>query len=146
LFDDNYRHVPNRVGLNYGADVQVTAEVVDYKGVQELQPKAGRDVQILTPGSSANIPLVPVNQLKKPGQLVAIEGRITDVKGFSSGVNVFVFDETGNVRVPLFNNVKSYVPNADQLIPGTVIHVVGKTDFFGGMQVVPQLGYDVTIK
>ena len=146
LFSDNYKFVPGRVGLNYGADVQVTAEVVDYKGVQELQPKAGRDVQIITPGSTAEIPLTPINKLGKPGQLVAIEGRITEVKGFSAGTNLSVFDETGNVRVPLFNNVKSYVPNADQLVPGTIVRVVGKTDFFGGMQVVPQLGYDVTIK
>ena len=126
--------------------MQVTAEVADYKGVQELQPKAGRDVQILTPGSSAGIPVTMINKLSKPGQLVAIEGRITEVKGFSAGTNLSVFDETGNVRVPLFNNVKSYVPNADQLTPGTIIRVVGKTDYFGGMQVVPQLGYDVTIK
>ena len=135
-----------RAGLNYGADVQVTAEVADYKGVQELQPKSGRDVQILTPGSSAGIPVTAINQLTKPGLLVAIEGRITEVKGSSAGTNLFVFDETGNVRVTLWDNVKSYIPNADQLTPGTIVRVVGKTDYFGGMQVVPHLGYDVTIK
>jgi DNA/RNA endonuclease YhcR with UshA esterase domain len=146
LFSGDYKFVPQRAGLNYGADVQVTAEVADYKGVQELQPKSGRDVQILTPGSSAGIPVTAINQLTKPGLLVAIEGRITEVKGFSAGTNLFVFDETGNVRVTLWDNVKSYIPNADQLTPGTIVRVVGKTDYFGGMQVVPQLGYDVTTK
>ncbi len=146
LFSSNYKFVPNRVGLNYGADVQVTAEVVEFKGVQELQPKAGRDVQILTPGSSAGIPVTPINQLGKPGLLVAIEGTITEVKGFSAGTNLYVDDGTGNVRVTLFSNVQSFTPNADQLTPGATIRVVGKTDFFGSMQVVPQLGYDVTLK
>jgi RecJ-like exonuclease len=111
-----------------------------------LQPNAGRDVQILTPGSSAGIPLTTINQLGKPGLLVAIEGKITEVKGFSAGTNLFVDDGTGNVRVTLFSNVQGFIPNADQLTPGTLIRVVGKTDFFGSVQVVPQLGYDVTIK
>jgi DNA/RNA endonuclease YhcR with UshA esterase domain len=146
LFSDNYKFVPNRAGLNYGADVQVTADVAEFKGVQELQPKAGRDVQILTPGSSAGIPVTPINQLGKPGLLVAIEGKITEVKGFSAGTNLYVDDGTGNVRVTLFNNVQSFVPNADKLAPGATIRVAGKTDFFGGVEVVPQLGYDVTIK
>jgi DNA/RNA endonuclease YhcR with UshA esterase domain len=146
LFSSNYKFVPQRVGLNYDADVQVTGEVAEFKGVQELQPNAGRDVQILTPGSSAGIPLTTINQLGKPGLLVAIEGTITEVKGFSAGTNLFVDDGTGNVRVTLFSNVASFIPNADQLTPGTLIRVVGKTDFFGRVQVVPQLGYDVTIK
>jgi DNA/RNA endonuclease YhcR with UshA esterase domain len=146
LFSDDYKFVPKRAGLNYGADVQVTAEVAEFKGVLELQPKAGRDVQILTPGSSTGIPVTTINQLGKPGLLVAIEGKITDVNGFSAGTNLFVDDGTGNVRVTLFDNVKSYIPDADKLTPGAMIRVVGKTDFFGGVQVVPQLGYDVTIK
>jgi DNA/RNA endonuclease YhcR with UshA esterase domain len=146
LFSDNYKFVPQRAGLNYGADVQVTAEVADFKGVQELQPKSGREVQIITPGSSAGIPVTPINKLGKPGLLVAIEGKITDVKGFSAGTNLYVDDGTGNVRVTLFSNVQSFIPNADKLTPGATIRVVGKTDFFGGVQVVPQLGYDVTIK
>ena len=53
LFDSTYKFVPNRAGLNLGADVQVTAEVTEFRGVQELQPKSGRDVRIITPGSSA---------------------------------------------------------------------------------------------
>lgn len=82
----------------------------------------------------------------KPGLLVAIEGTITEVKGFSAGANLYVDDGTGNVRVTLFSNVQSFIPDADQLTPGATIRVVGKTDFFGSMQVVPQLGYDVTLK
>ena len=77
---------------------------------------------------------------------MAIEGRITDVKPFSSGLNVFVDDGTGNVRVTLFNNVLAYVPNRDGLVAGANVRVVGKTDFFGSMQVVPALGYDVSLK
>jgi len=146
LFDSTYKFVPNRAGLNLGADVQVTAEVTEFRGVQELQPKSGRDVRIITPGSSAAVPVTSINQLGKPGELVAIEGSITEVKGFSSGANVFVDDGTGNVRVTLFNNVLAYVPK-DRLVPGAAVRVYGKLGAFGGaLQIVPALGYDVIFK
>jgi DNA/RNA endonuclease YhcR with UshA esterase domain len=147
LFDSTYKFVPNRVGLNLGAEISVEAKVTEYQGVLELQPNSGRDVVIITPGSSANVPLTTVNQLLKSGQFVAIEGKITEVKPFSAGLYVSVDDGTGNVRVTLFNNVLAYVPNRDGLVAGANVRVVGKTDFkFGRMQVEPALGYDVTLK
>jgi DNA/RNA endonuclease YhcR with UshA esterase domain len=146
LFDNTYKFVPNRAGLNLGADVQVTAEVAEFQGVQELQPRSGRDVQIITPGSSAGVPVTKINQLGKPGELVAIEGTVTDVKGFSAGANVSVDDGTGNVRVTLFSNVLAYVPS-DRLVPGAAVRVYGKLGAFGGaLQIVPALGYDVIFK
>jgi DNA/RNA endonuclease YhcR with UshA esterase domain len=146
LFDGTYKFVPHRAGLNLGAEVQVTGEVTEYKGVLELQPNSGRDVQIITAGSSAGVPVTKINELGKPGELVAIEGTITDVKGFSSGANVFVDDGTGNVRVTLFNNVLAYVPQ-DRLAPGAAVRVYGKLGAFGGaLQLVPALGYDVIFK
>jgi RecJ-like exonuclease len=114
--------------------------------VLELQPKSGRDVQIITPGSSTSVPVTAINQLGKPGELVAIEGKITEVKGFSAGANVFVDDGTGNVRVTLFTNVMAYVPS-DRLVPGAAVRVYGKLGAFAGaLQLVPALGYDVVFK
>ncbi len=146
LFSDNYKFVPNRAGLNLGADVTVAAVVAEFKGVLELQPKSGRAVTINAPGSSASVPVKPINSLTKAGILAAIEGTITDVKGFSSGTNIFVDDGTGNVRVTVFSNVFEYVPNAAGLVIGAKVRVVGKTDFFGRLEIVPALGYDVTIQ
>ena len=146
LFSDTYRFVSNRAGLNLGAELSIVGEVTQFQGVLELQPHAGRDVTINTPGSSASVPLVTVNQLSKPGQLVAIEGRITEVRPFSSGQYLQVDDGTGNVRVTLFNNVLAFVPNKDSLVVGAQVRVVGKTEFFGRVQVSPALGYDVTVK
>jgi len=146
LFGDVYQHVPNRAGLNLGADVTLVVDIAEFQGVLELQPNSGRDVTITSPGSSASVPVVPINSLKKAGLFVAIEGTITDVTGFSSGKNVFVDDGTGNVRVTIFNNVLAYVPNAAGLVKGAKVRVVGKTDFFGSIEVVPALGYDVTLK
>ncbi len=146
LFNDTYKFVPNRAGLNLGADVQVVAKVAEYLGVRELQPDSGRDVQIIAPGSSMGVPVTKINQLGKPGQLVAIEGTITEITGFSAGQNVRVDDGTGTVRVPIFNNVLAYVPR-DRLVAGTAVRVYGKVGVFGrSLEIVPALGYDVIFK
>ena len=146
LWEDNYKFVPNRAGLNLGADVSVVAKISEFQGVLQLEPQSGRDVTILIPGSSAGVPLKPVNTLTKAGLLVAVEGTVTDVKGFSSGTYLYVDDGTGNIQVVLFNNVWSYVPHAASIAAGTRVRVVGVTDFFGKIQIKPQLGYDVTIQ
>ena len=146
LFGDTYKFVPNRAGLNLGADVQVAAKVAEFQGVRELQPDSGRDVQIITPGSSTGVPVTKINQLGKPGQLVAIEGTITEISSFSSGQNVRVDDGTGTVRVTLFNNVLAYVPR-DRLVAGAAVRVYGKLGAFGrSLEIVPALGYDVIFK
>ena len=126
LFDSTYKFVPNRAGLNLGADVQVTAEVTEFQGragiAAEFRPRCADHHA----GIVGGVPVTTINQLGKPGELVAIEGTITDVKGFSAGANVFVDDGTGNVRVTLFNNVLAYVPR-DRLVPGAAVRVYGKT-------------------
>ena len=62
LFESNYKFVPSRSGLNLGAEVSIEAEVAQFNGVLELQPKSGRDVVIVTPGSSTSVPLTTINQ------------------------------------------------------------------------------------
>jgi DNA/RNA endonuclease YhcR with UshA esterase domain len=145
LFNDTYKFVTGRSGLNLGADVSVAAEVQQFNGVLELQPQSGKDVSILAPGSSNGVAVRQVNTLKKTGEIVAIEGSITDIQDFSSGKNIFVDDGTSNVKVTLFNNILAYIPAA-KLVVGANVRVVGKTSFFGRIELDPQLGYDVIFK
>ena len=146
LYSDNYKFVPDRAGLNLGADVSVVAKVSVYKGVLQLEPQSGRDVTILAAGSNRSVPIAAINSLTKAGQLAAVEGTVTDVKGFSSGINLFVDDGTGNIKVTIFNNIWAFVPNAANIAKGAKVRVVGQTDFFRSMEIVPALGYDVTIQ
>ena len=148
LFDGRYREVPDRAGLNLGGEVVVTAEVVEFNGALELQPANGQDVIIVRPGSTAGIPISPINSLWPPeiGKRVAIEGDVLRVEGFSAGVSVFVNDGTGEMRVVMFNNVLEFVPEAPALQAGARVRVVGRMDEFNGAaELVPSLGYDVVI-
>ena len=74
--------VPNYVELNTGGEVQVTAQVAQVEGVLQLQPRRGKDVSILAPGSSAGIPISAIDTLGdlNVGIVVAVEGSIIEVQ------------------------------------------------------------------
>ncbi|MGH2593474.1 MAG: OB-fold nucleic acid binding domain-containing protein, partial [Anaerolineae bacterium] len=148
LFDGRYREVADRAALNLGAQVAVAATVVEFDGKLELQPESGGDVIIEQPGSSSIVKTRAINTLSSAdiGTLTAIVGDVLRVEGFSSGVSVFVNDGTGELRVVIFNNVLNYAPNAPSLQAGAKVRVAGRIDEFNGvLELVPALGYDVTI-
>jgi DNA/RNA endonuclease YhcR with UshA esterase domain len=148
LFDGRYREVPNQAGLNLGAQVQVEAVVVEFNGKLELQPASGEDLRIEQAGSSSIVKTRAINTLSSAdiGTLTAVVGDVLRVEGFSAGVSVFVNDGSGELRVVIFSNVLNYVPNAPSLQAGARVRVVGRIDEFGGaLELVPALGYDVTI-
>ncbi len=148
LFDGRYREVADRAALNLGAQVTVKAIVAEFSGSLELQPVSGGDVVVERPGSSSIVKTRAINTLSGAdiGTLTAIVGDVLRVEGFSSGVSVFVNDGTGELRVVIFNNVLNYVPNAPSLQAGATVRLVGRIDEFRGvLELVPALGYDVTI-
>ena len=148
LFDGRYREVADRAALNLGAQVTVQAIVAEFSGNLELQPASGGEVIVERPGSSSIVKTRAINTLSGAdiGALTAIVGDVLRVEGFSSGVSVFVNDGTGELRVVIFSNVLSYVPNAPSLQAGAKARVVGRIDEFRGvLELVPALGYDVTI-
>ncbi|HEY4691476.1 MAG TPA: OB-fold nucleic acid binding domain-containing protein [Anaerolineae bacterium] len=148
LFDGRYREVSDRAALNLGAQVRVKALVAEFNGALELQPEVGADVIIEQPGSPSIVKTRGINTLAASdiGTLVAIVGDVLRVEGFSAGVAVFVNDGTGELRVVIFNNVLAFVPNATALQAGAKVHVVGRLDeFSGALELVPALGYDVTV-
>jgi RecJ-like exonuclease len=148
LFDGNYRELSNPAGLNLGARVKATAIVAEFNGELQLQPASGVDVIVEQPGSTSIITTRAINTLSSAdvGTLVTVVGDVLRVEGFSAGVSVFVHDGTGEVRVVVFTNVLNFVPNASSLQAGARVRVVGRIDEFNGaLELVPALGYDVTV-
>ena len=148
LFDGNYRELSNPAGLNLGARVKATAIVAEFNGELQLQPASGVDVIVEQPGSTSIITTRAINTLSSAdiGTLVTVVGDVLRVEGFSAGVSVFVHDGTGEIRVVIFTNVLNFVPNAPSLQAGARARVVGRIDeFSGALELVPALGYDVTV-
>ncbi len=148
LFDGRYRELEERAALNLGAQIRVRASVVEFDGQLELQPETGGDVIVERPGSSSIVKTRAINTLSSAdlGMLTAIVGDVLRVEGFSAGVSVFVNDGSGELRVAIFSNVLNHVPNAPSLQAGAKVRVVGRVDEFNGvLELIPALGYDVTI-
>jgi DNA/RNA endonuclease YhcR with UshA esterase domain len=148
LFDGHYRELANQADLNLGARVTVKAVVVEFQGDLELQPASGGDVIVEQPGSSSIVTTRAINTLSASdiGSLAAVVGDVLRVEGFSAGVRVFVNDGSGEVMVVIFSNVLNYVPNAPSMQAGAKVRVAGRIDQFNGaLEIVPALGYDVTV-
>jgi DNA/RNA endonuclease YhcR with UshA esterase domain len=141
--------LPDPAALNLGAQVSVTAIVTEFNGVIELQPaRSGEDVVVELPGSSSIVTTRAINTLSPSdiGLLATIVGDVVRVESFSAGVRVFVNDGTGELVVIVFQNVLNYVPNAPSMQAGARVRVVGQVgEFNGTLELVPALGYDVTI-
>ena len=148
LFDGNYRELPDPAALNLGAQVAVTARIIEFNGELELQPASGADVVVERPGSSSIVKTRAIDTVSAAdiGSLVAIVGEVVRVEGFSAGVRVFVNDGSGELLVIVFDNVLSYVPNAPSLQAGARLRVAGRVgEFNNALELVPALGYDVTL-
>ena len=148
LFDGNYRELPDSSALNLGAQVKVTARIVEFNGELQLQPASGADVVVERRGSSSIVKTRAIDTVSAAdiGSLVAVVGEVIRVEGFSAGVRVFVNDGTGEMLVIVFDNVLSYVPNALSLQAGARLRVAGRVgEFNGALELVPALGYDVTL-
>jgi len=132
--------------LRPGAVVRATGVVSLYQGELEITPPNGEAVTIVTPGLPATDPPTPINQiaLRHINMALTVEGRIDSVEEFSKGSRFILKDDTGTITLLLWQNVLKYVP--DQLQPGTRVRVTGLIQFFkGAFEVVPQLGFDVTV-
>ena len=147
-----YSDVPKRAGLNYGAEIITTAQVVETKGVLSLRPMAGTDITILRPGSSDGIPVRAIDVLGSKtngvGATVAVEGTVIDLEPSPAGTNMIVADEYGSVRVWIPQRALRTVSGSSRLAVGARVRVVARVNFSEseGIWLVPVLGYDVTIK
>lgn len=148
LFDGTYRAVADRAILNLGAQVRVDATVAEFNEQLQLQPESGDSIVVEQAGSTSIIKTRAINTLTSGdiGTLVAVVGDVVRVEGFAAGVSVFVSDGTGELRVAIFENVLNFVPNATALQAGATVRIVGRVDEFGGaLELLPALGFDVSI-
>lgn len=132
--------------LNLGATVQATGTVGQFEGEWQVEPDFGGDVKVTASGSLP--PMQTIGSLGDfMGQRVTIIGQINRVEGTSSGVKLFVADESGEVLVFIWNNTLDRIPNNTLLgVPGTRVQVVGYVqEFRSNREIIPALPYDVTV-
>ncbi len=133
--------------LNIGATVQVKGEVGQFEGQLQVEPNFGGDVKVTTSGGSfaSQVEIASVGAYLD--QRVTIVGQVLRVEGVSSGVKIFVGDETGETLVFIWNNVLERVANNQALgVPGTRVRVVGLVqEYRSNLEIVPVLPVDVVV-
>jgi DNA/RNA endonuclease YhcR with UshA esterase domain len=133
--------------LNIGAMVRATGEIGEFEGERQIEPAFGGDVKVTTPGS----PFAPQQQMGTVGaylgRRITIVGQILRVEGTSSGVKIFVGDDTGETVVFLWTNILERIAANRALgTPGTRVRVAGLVqEYRSNLQVVPALPYDVEV-
>ena len=139
LWTDLYAQVDGRSGLRPGAAVRVTGEVGEYQGELQLEPYP-EDVVILAAGNGPAAPAVATDSLGPyKGQIVAIQGTIVRLTGFSGNGRLVVDDGSGEAQVILWKNVLGLVP-AELLAPGAQVRVIGTVgEYRSNVQLVPAL-------
>jgi DNA/RNA endonuclease YhcR with UshA esterase domain len=134
--------------LNLGARVTVTGKLKEYKGALEIAPSRERDLDVAAPPA----PMLPAAQptgkvAPKVGERVLISGAISAVEEFKLGVKLAVDDGSGPRWVTLFDSVLSRVRNADRLVAGQRVQVVGKVSVFRRTaEITPALPGDVLVQ
>lgn len=148
LWGDVYDAVAEVAGLNIGATVRVTGEIGEYEGELQITPAGANEVTVEVSGSGPDTPRCEIGGLSiaDVGALIEIEGTVSRVEKFSSGLRVYVADGSGEMQLLLWQVVADRVPDGDKLIVGARVRAVGQVgEYKGVLQVVPRLPFDVTI-
>jgi len=133
--------------LNVGAVVQATGTVGQYEGEWQIEPDFGGDVQVTKPGGSFATPRTIGELAGHVGELAQISGAILRLEANSSGVKIFVGDDTGEIVVFVWRTVLDRIPNNVALGEvGTRVRVNGRVENYrSNLELVPALPYDVEV-
>jgi RecJ-like exonuclease len=148
LWGEVYDGVVDVVGLNVDATALVTGEIGEYEGELQIVPAEAGDVTLEVAGDGPYAPRREIGSLSAAdvGTLVEVEGNVSRVEGFSSGLYVYITDDTDEVQLLLWQNVADRVPDGEKLVAGARVRAAGEVgEYKGTLQVVPRLPFDVEV-
>jgi DNA/RNA endonuclease YhcR with UshA esterase domain len=148
LWNEVYDAVDDVAGLNVGATVQLTGKIGEYEAELQITPADASEVTVLAPGDGPDAPRREIGSLSAAdvGTLVEIEGDVSRVESFSSGLRVYVTDGSGEVQLLLWQNVAERLPQGEKLVAGARVRAVGQVgEYKGTLQVVPRLPFDLAV-
>ena len=73
------------------------------------------------------------------GQTITLAGTLGEKEIFSAGVKFPLNDDSGTIILLLWQDVYDVMPNADRLVAGTRVEVVGRVDEYqGDLEIIPE--------
>jgi len=139
-------------GLGAGAQVVVTGEVSEYRGELELIPRNAGEIRVTGAGEApipAPTPSPPPTEAEARaigdvtsadvGQTLTLVGTLGEPQTFSKGIKFPLDDGTGTIILLLWQNVYDAIPDADLLVAGAQVEVVGRIDEYrGDLEIIPE--------
>lgn len=146
LWSNVYTEAPQ--GLVAGAWVEVTGEIDEYRDEMEIVPRNSGEVALLegSPSGPAEEPL-PAAEARAigdvtsadVGQTLLLVGVLGEPETFSSGVKFALDDGSGTIVLLLWDDVYQAIPDADLLVAGVRVEVVGRIDEYQGeLEIIPE--------
>jgi len=156
LWNDIYNAFLSKSEIKEGAVVSVTGRVEIYKGKLQIVPKKVEDFVILEKAEELEeveekekfIPFLNIGEIKTNdlGKIIKVSGKIIDYYEFNKGRILTLKDNTGELKVVLWNDILENIQESEYIISGTEIAVEGKvSQYNGGLQIVPKYAQQVEI-
>ncbi len=160
IWDRVLETVPNADAIRKGATISFIGKVGEYKGKMQVVPDYGPGVEVKYTKSTstqttrtsskkaANAKLISLGDLSKDmiGQQVKVGGDIKKVKNIKGGILITIDDGTDEMTFPIWDKVKKHIENADAIVPGGKITLIGKVkEYKGRLEVVPSWGENVWV-
>ncbi len=145
LFWQNvYESAPG--GLEEGAQLVVTGQVAAYQGELELTNLNIGKMQVSNTGEARQVGggvTQAIGDVTRADlhQTRILVGTLGEMETFSAGVKFPLDDGTGSIILLLWQNVYDMIPNADRLVVGARVEVVGRIDEYrGDLEIIPEAG------
>lgn len=133
--------------VRVGQAVEVTGAVDYYKGLPQISVGRGSDLIVLDAAISIAMER-SIGELSAgaTGEMVAVEGTISEVRPFSAGVKLTLDDGGDSVTLLLWQDLYEALAGRDALVEGTRVRAVGEVaEYQGELEIVPELPSDVRV-
>ena len=148
LWNDVYEGIADADQLVAGAEVTVVGEIEEYRGDLEIIPRRPADVvlggELPAPAPEETPPPAEARAIgdvttADVGTILTLVGTLGEPETFSKGIKFPLSDDTGTIILLLWQNVYDAIPNADQLVAGARVEVVGRIDEYRGvLEIIPE--------
>lgn len=145
LWSDVMQGFRNAETLQVGAQLRVRGKIQIYDNDLELVPEKASDVTLLALSVLPTAAPRTIRSLKadEVGAVVIVRGAVKKLQEFSQGEYVTLADESGQIRVTLFNNVIAAMSTEERaaLAEGAKLVVTGELSVYRGeLELVPGAG------
>lgn len=149
LWQNVYEAIPDTGQLVTGVRVEVVGQIDEYRGELEIIPEAdGITITVAGPAptpepaeATLSTDVIPINTITpaQVGQVATVQGTLGEKETFSAGSKFELSDGTGTIILLLWQNVYDAIPDADRLVAGATVKVVGQIEEYRGeLEIIPE--------